>query len=305
MAKKVWFKRISAITLAAAISLSVTGCQSLPEGSSESAKEALSHLQEIMNDYANEAIESYLPAIEEAVESYLNNGTDNATTSTSSFYSGDPATLGAITKAPCTVADIPAYTGANYVAINGNVPYFTEEEKAITTAFEYYGELDSLKRCTIAYMNANYSLMPTEKRDSIGSVKPSGWHTVRYDDRISDKYLYNRCHLLAFMISGENANPLNLITGTRAMNLNMLDHENIVADYVRTHKDNHVLYRVTPLFDGLNLVANGVLMEAYSVEDQGKGVEFCVFYYNVQPGVIIDYTTGDSVADPNWAMCKF
>ena len=135
--------------------------------------------------------------------------------------------------------------------------------------------------------------MPTEERGSIGSVKPSGWQTVKYDF-VDGKYLYNRCHLLGYQLTGENANEQNLITGTRYLNVDgMLPFENMVADYVK-ETDNHVMYRVTPVFDGAELVARGVLMEAYSVEDGGDGVEFCVYCYNVQPGVKIDYATGDS-----------
>lgn len=190
---------------------------------------------------------------------------------------------------------VPAYTDEPYVMLNGNVPYFTQDELT-TEAFEYYSELDALNRCGVAYANICRELMPTEERGSIGQVKPTGWHTVRYDDLISDNYLYNRCHLIGFQLAGENANEKNLITGTRYLNIKgMLDWENTVADYVK-ETDNHVLYRVTPWFEGEELVARGVLMEGWSVEDAGEGVCFCVFAYNVQPGIEIDYATGDSHA---------
>lgn len=181
-----------------------------------------------------------------------------------------------------------------YVEVNGNIPYFTEEDKQRRDAFEMYSELDELGRCGTAYACVCRELMPTEERGSIGSVKPSGWHTVRYDDLIPDRYLYNRCHLIAFRLAGENANRRNLITGTRYLNVTgMLPFEDQVGDYAEA-TGNHVLYRVTPVFVGEELVARGVLMEAYSVEDGGDGVQFCVFAYNRQPGITIDYATGES-----------
>ena len=188
---------------------------------------------------------------------------------------------------------IASYSGDPYAEINGNRPFF-EESDYTTDAFEIYSELDSLGRCGVAFANICKELMPTEERGEIGSVRPSGWHTVKYPDVIEDLFLYNRCHLIGFQLAGENANEKNLITGTRFMNVDgMLPFENEVADYVR-RTGNHVLYRVTPVFEGDNLVADGVLMEAYSVEDDGKGVRFCVFVYNVQPGIEIDYRTGES-----------
>ncbi len=174
-----------------------------------------------------------------------------------------------------TLADIPAYTDEPFVLINDNVPFFQESEYT-TEPFETYSNLDSLGRCGVAYANICPELMPTEARESISEIKPSGWHNNPYDF-IDGGYLYNRCHLIAFELAGENANKQNLITGTRYFNVTgMLPFENMVADYVK-ETDNHVLYRVTPMFDGNNLVANGVLMEAYSVEDGGDGIEFCVF----------------------------
>lgn len=188
---------------------------------------------------------------------------------------------------------IPQYSGIPYVEINGNVPYFTEEEKT-TKVFENYSELDSLGRCGVAYANICQELMPTEERGKIGMIKPSGWHTVKYNGLVDGNYLYNRCHLIGFQLAGENANEENLITGTRYMNVDgMLPFENEVADYV-DRTNNHVLYRVTPVFEGENLLASGVLMEAYSVEDSGKGVSFNVYCYNVQPEIYIDYATGES-----------
>lgn len=195
-----------------------------------------------------------------------------------------------------SLSDVEPYSGSAYVAVNGNIPYFTSSELT-TTSFELYSALDSLSRCGTAYACIGQDLMPTEERGSIGSVKPSGWHTVRYNGVVDGNYLYNRCHLIGFQLSGENANERNLITGTRYLNIDgMLPFENMVADYVQ-ETNSHVLYRVTPVFEGDNLLAAGVLMEGYSVEDDGDGICFCIFAYNVQPGVTINYATGDSTLD--------
>ena len=194
------------------------------------------------------------------------------------------------------ISQIPPYEGKPYVILGNNVPNFTDAEFEASSSFETYSELDSLGRCGPAYANVGTDLMPTEKRGPIGQIKPSGWHTVRYDDIIDKKYLYNRCHLIGYQLTAENANPRNLITGTRYLNAEgMLPFENKAASYIK-HTGNHVLYRVTPIFEGNNLVASGVEMEALSVEDRGKGLRFHVFCYNVQPGIVIDYATGDSHA---------
>lgn len=191
-----------------------------------------------------------------------------------------------------SVGEIPAYSGEAAIEVNQNVPGFTEEDYT-TEAFEQYSPLDELGRCHAAYACVGEEIMPTEERGAIGMVKPSGWHTVKYDF-VDGKYLYNRCHLIAYMLSGENANTENLITGTRYLNTEgMLPYENQVADYVH-NTGNHVLYRVTPLYEGDNLVASGVEIEASSVEDRGKSLSFHVYCYNVQPGITIDYATGDS-----------
>ncbi len=188
--------------------------------------------------------------------------------------------------------NLPVYSSSPYVAVNGNVPYFTQSDYT-TVSFETYSELDALGRCGVAYANVGTDLMPTESRGSIGQVKPSGWHTVKYDN-VDGKYLYNRCHLIGYQLTAENANEKNLITGTRYLNVEgMLPFENMVADYVK-ETENHVFYRVTPIFEGSNLLASGVLMEAWSVEDGGEGVCFNVYCYNVQPGIAIDYLTGES-----------
>lgn len=190
------------------------------------------------------------------------------------------------------IENLPEYDGNSYVIVNDNIPYFKEEEYT-TTSFEKYSELDLLGRCGVASANISKDLMPTEKRGSIGMIKPSGWHTIKYD-HIDGKYLYNRCHLIGYQLTGENANEKNLITCTRSMNTKgMLQFKNMVTKYIKD-TGNHVLYRITPVFEGNNLVATGVEMEAYSVEDNGKGIKFNVFVYNIEDGIIIDYKTGDS-----------
>ena len=192
------------------------------------------------------------------------------------------------------LSDVPEFSGEPYVVINDNEPSFPAEDFT-SEGFEEYSPLDDLGRCGVAYANVGLETMPTEERGSISNVKPTGWKSVQYDF-VDGKSLYNRCHLIGFQLTGENANRQNLITGTRYMNVDgMLPFENLVADYVK-ETENHVLYRVTPIFEGDNLVASGVQMEAQSVEDKGEGVCFNVYVYNNQPGVTIDYATGDSWA---------
>lgn len=195
-------------------------------------------------------------------------------------------------KTSYTMDNIPEYTDENYVIIDNNIPNFNIEDKR-SEEFEFYEERDKLGRATLAVANIGYDLMPTEERGAIGMIKPTGWHTIKYDI-IDGKYLYNRCHLIGFQLTGENANENNLITCTRQMNTKgMLSFENMVADYIKeTH--NHVLYRVTPIYNGDNLLADGVLMEAESIEDNGEGIRFKIFVFNIQDGIEIDYKTGDS-----------
>lgn len=189
---------------------------------------------------------------------------------------------------------VPKYSGEAYVTVNKNTPFFTENE-LVCESYEKYGKLDSLGRCTTAVASLHRELMPTEERESISSVKPTGWEQASYVF-ISGGYLYNRCHLIGFQLSGENALETNLITGTRYMNEAMIPFENMVASYLK-ETDNHVMYRATPIFLEKELVAVGILLEAYSVEDNGDGICFNVFFYNVQPGVVIDYATGESYAE--------
>ena len=192
------------------------------------------------------------------------------------------------------LSSIPDYTNSPYVILNDNKPEFTEEELN-SEEFESYSNLDSLGRCGVAMANIGLNLMPSpdQERESISSIEPSGWINKQYDI-VDGGYLYNRCHLIGYQLTAENANEKNLITGTRYMNTEgMLPFENEIAEYIKETR-NHVLYRVTPIFESNNLVANGVQLEAQSIEDNGKGVCFNVYCYNVQPGIIIDYATGES-----------
>lgn len=194
-----------------------------------------------------------------------------------------------------SVQNVPAFSNVPYVVINNNEPEFTDDD-ITTEAYEFYSELDPLGRCGYTMACIGVELMPTEERESICSVKPTGWVQNQYDF-VGGKSLYNRCHLIGHQLTGENANERNLVTGTRYCNVQgMLDFENMVADYIK-ETENHVLYRVTPVFDGDNLVARGIQMEALSVEDAGEGICFNVYVYNSQPGVIIDYATGENWAD--------
>ena len=264
----------------AAVSLTVTACEG------DAAANA-----SVAADVAH-AAGNILGSLAEAAE---NSGAGNSSgqgNKTSMGMAGNPSATGEF-----RLSDIPEYTDSPYVAVNGNVPYFTEDDLT-DVSFESYSDLDSLGRCGVAYASVSTDTMPTEKRGSIGEVKPTGWINAKYDF-VDGKYLYNRCHLIGYQLTAENANEKNLITGTRYLNVQgMLPFENLTADYVK-ETENHVLYRVTPVFKGDNLVADGVLMEAESVEDKGEGVEFCVFVYNAQPGVTIDYATGDSWLDEN------
>lgn len=207
-------------------------------------------------------------------------------------YSEETAPVSVSSDNVYTIDTVPNFSDSPYVEINGNVPYFKESEYT-SKAFEKYSELDRLGRCGAAYACVGQETMPNEKRGSIGQVKPSGWHTVKYYC-VDGKYLYNRCHLIGYQLTAENANKKNLITGTRYLNVKgMLPFENMVADYIK-ETDNHVLYRATPIYDGGCLVARGVEIEAYSVEDDGEGICFNVYAYNCQPNIEIDYETGES-----------
>lgn len=203
----------------------------------------------------------------------------------------------ALPQSHFTLEDIAPYSGEPYITVNNNIPYFSEED-FVAQSFTSYSDLDDLKRSGTAYASIGVDIMPTKERDPIGYIKPSGWHTVKYNGLIDGNYLYNRCHLIGYQLCGEN-DEKNLFTGTRYLNVQgMQPFENMVADYVET-TENHVLYRVTPIFQEDNLLASGVLMEAESAEDNGEAVKFCVYVYNVQPGIIIDYSTGESCLASN------
>ena len=194
-------------------------------------------------------------------------------------------------------SQVPEYSGEAYVVINDNVPFFTKEDM-VTTSYEIYSELDEMGRCGVCVASVGKDIMPTDDREGIGNVKPSGWNQAKYPGVVNGSYLYNRCHLIGFQLTGENDNKGNLITGTRYLNIEgMLVFENMVADYVK-ETENHVLYRVTPIFENDNLLASGVLIEAKSVEDDGEDILFCVYCYNVQPGVSINYEDGSSSLEP-------
>ena len=209
-----------------------------------------------------------------------------------SYNNGDITSNNEITNNYNSIKEIPDYSGQIYVEINNNMPYFDEKDYT-TEAFENYSMLDEKGRCGVASANICKEIMPPDgdKRGDISSVKPTGWKQEKYNG----EYLYNRCHLIGYQLSDEDANELNLITGTRYFNVEgMLPFENKVANYIKSNEKNHVLYRVTPIFEGDNLLASGVEIEAYSVEDNGKGICFNVYVYNVQPGITIDYKTGES-----------
>ena len=225
-------------------------------------------------------ISYFYPQFEDEIHQILGTEIVSATTTITSF----------------DLSSIPEFTDSPFVYINNNTPNFTEEDYK-KGVFEYYSELDSLGRCGVAFANICKEIMPTEPRGEIGMIKPSGWKLAKYDI-VDGKYLYNRCHLIGYQLAGENANEKNLITGTRYLNVQgMLPFENEVADYIKNqnkNEDKHVLYRVTPIFENSNLVASGVQMEAYSVEDNGQGVCFNVYVYNAQPGIEINYANGES-----------
>ncbi len=253
-----------------------------------------------LNGASAEQTEVSAEQTEVATEEHITEATEatEATAETAAEATAETATEATAETAAETSVSIelvyPQYSGKAYVELNGNVPLFTDEEKRSTEPFENYSDLDRFGRCGVAFANICPELMPTEERGSIGDVRPSGWHTVKYPDLIEDNYLYNRSHLIAYGLAGENANEKNLITGTRFLNQETMQiFELSVLDYVRD-TGNHVLYRVTPVFEGDNLLASGVQMEAWSVEDSGKRICFNVYCFNVQPGIEIDYATGES-----------
>lgn len=268
------------IIIITAIALLVSGCDFVNQAIESAADSALASVSEEGG--------KIIASVSEEGESVIASVSDEVTLSDTTWPSYGVGEFD-LAEAWASEGDV--------VILNDNIPYFSEEDKQRTDAFEEYSELDDLGRCGVAYANVCVELQPTEARGEIGSVKPSGWHSVKYPELISDKYLYNRCHLIGFQLAGENANPKNLVTGTRYLNVTlMLPYENAVDDFLEANPDMHILYRVTPVFDGDDLVCKGLIMEGWSVEDNGDGVCFCIFVKNVQPGITIDYATGDSYA---------
>lgn len=277
--------KMKLLSMLACLSLALSGCH-MPETSSSVATTTVTS--------ASTTISSTYTASDITTEAEINVVNDTQTTTETSN-----ATVATVTEKEKEAFKIPKYEGKDSVVINDNEPYFGTDELT-TTSFERYSELDSLGRCGVAYACIGKDIMPTEPRGEIGMVKPSGWALSKYDF-VDGKYLYNRCHLIAFQLAGENANEKNLITGTRYMNIGRMETlENKVASYVKG-TGNHVLYRVTPCFENNNLVASGVLMEAQSVEDGGKSIKFCEFVFNVQPGVDINYKDGSNALNAEMA----
>lgn len=260
------------IFLCTLISFIITGCQS------NTAKQEQT---EIINEISVNSTLTEDISLEETTSSVIE-----------SFSLEDTTEYSKLSQVNFDFSNIPKYQDNPYVTVNNNVPFFDSSDLT-ATSFAEYKILDDLGRCGVTYACIGKDIMPAQERGSIGNIKPSGWHTVKYDN-IDGKYLYNRCHLIGYQLTGENDNPYNLITGTRALNIDgMLPFENMTADYVK-ETNNHVLYRVTPIFENDNLLADGVLMEGYSVEDNGAGICFCVYAYNAQPGIDIDYSDGNS-----------
>lgn len=279
---KIWF-----ISIISTVVLLLSGCSESPTKSADSSSvQPTESIEETIHESSSETVETVITSTSEPQEAIQEENSNEP-------FNENLSTTAPLVIPEFSLSDIPIYSGNPYVVINDNNPYFSEAELTVQS-FESYSELDDLGRCGTAYACVGLDLMPTEERGNIGSVKPSGWHTVKYNGIVDGNYLYNRCHLIGYQLSGENANEKNLITGTRYLNVQgMLPFENMVADYVK-ETGNHVLYRVTPIFEGNNLLSSGILMEAKSVEDVGDGILFCVFAYNVQPNVDIDYATGES-----------
>ena len=243
----------------------------------------------------------WIPGCFHKEESLEKDAADEMISSESDAYSDAPTQYNEPFDIDRFYADLPVYTGDPFIPLNDNKPLFTDQDIQSIKNVEY-SDLDELGRCGPAVGLIGLNTIPAEERGQIGMIKPTGWHTVRYDDRIEDRYLYNRCHLIGYQLAGTNADPRNLITGTRYLNMtSMLPFENAIMQYI-TDTGNHVIYRVTPVFDKDNLVASGVFLEAYSVEDEGHGIQFFMYLFNVQPGVIIDYKTGDSQKDETYAV---
>ena len=291
-------KKVLIIIIVAVLALIGIFASSSSEDTEETTKPAFE---------SSEESTAYISEENTTKKSFLHDISDNEskkeTTKKSESTKKYPSSVSTTKKKPTiesikkvSSSSLPVYKNNPYVIVNGNEPEFTSSQKSSKKSFETYSNLDSLGRCGVAFACIGKDIMPTGERGEIGQVKPTGWKTAKYDF-VDGKYLYNRCHLIGWQLTGENANNRNLITGTRYMNVQgMLSFENMVDDYIE-ETGNHVLYRVTPYFKGNELVASGVQIEAYSVEDDGDGICFNVYCFNVQPGVKIDYKTGLSALD--------
>ena len=295
MTKKHIRRNILSLILSAVICLSVTGCSLFESSSSDSRSSSSLYDSSVSDSSSSDEIFSSTDSLSSEVGTRSSSeATSQTTTTTSQVTTTSKATTTTTTRASSkfNTSLIPAYSGSAYVAINGNIPFFSSADMT-TVAYEKYSPLDSLGRCGTAMSCIGRELMPTEPRGSIGMVKPSGWHLVKYQG-VEGNYLYNRCHLIGYQLTAENANERNLVTGTRYMNVQGMEPlENRTASYIKS-TGNHVIYRSTPIFIGSNLLCTGVLMEGKSVEDNGAGLTFCVFAYNVQPGITINYADGSS-----------
>lgn len=285
--KKLFGKRTLTRALAAlllALILCISACDGQGTGPESTAADTTAPAEQ--TTVADTTQEETEPSSEQTTqeEAESDSETETETEQSSEEQTTEP-------EATIDLSNIPAYSGSEYVTLNDGVPYFSAGE-LVTESYETYGELDALGRCTAVIACCGKDLMPTTDRGSISSVKPTGWVQAQYSI-VNGGNLYNRCHLIGWQITGEDANERNLITGTRYFNEAMIPFENMIADYIK-ETNNHVMYRVTPVFEGDNLVASGAVMEAWSVEDAGEGIAFCIYMYNVQPGIVIDYATGES-----------
>lgn len=291
--------KAGASLLLALLMVAVCGCGSTEANISSTDDSSSSIISEQVSVESNQAESNQDEHLESKLESYDSENRDTQeqidyAESVSGFVEEQTQTDSY--KQVFDASAIPFYIGSPYTIVNNNIPFFTDSDM-VDYSYEYYSELDEKERCGVCVACVGKDLMPTEERGEIGNVKPSGWNQIKYPGIVDGNYLYNRCHLIGFQLTGENDNVKNLITGTRYLNIEgMLPFENMVADYVK-ETENHVLYRVTPIFTGDNLLANGVLMEAKSVEDGGEGILFCVYCYNVQPQIAIDYSDGSSYLD--------
>lgn len=286
-------KKILSCVLIIVIVLSLVSCKKINQQIQVPIQNIKDDFSEAANNIINEILPSdenpFVQPTEEATVPTVIEPTEPAPqTPTSNYFYSDSH-----------VGNIPYYSGTPYYVVNGNEPFFEEDEKN-TTVFETYSDLDNYGRCGVAYANICKQLMPTESRGDISSIRPSGWYTNGksnnndYGSLVDGGRIYNRCHLIGFQLAGENANKLNLVTGTRYMNVTgMLPFENMIDDYV-DETNGYVLYRVTPLYVGSELVCRGVLMEAWSVDDEGDTICFNIFCYNIQPGITINYATGEN-----------